>query len=244
MSNSNPILTEKALNNIDFDNNLSKMTVANTMMKFVFLLLIMTAGAGAVYYQFSLHHMDYVWLLTIGGMIVGLVLGIITSFNPKSAMYLSPIYAFAQGAFLSGASCFFETKTPGIVIQAVSLTFIVALVMAVLYTTRIIKVTEKFRSILLSITLSIGLFYLISLVLTWGLHFDMPIFYANTPVSIGFSLFVCTIAALDLLLDFDFIERAIENNAPEEFGWYGAFGLLVTIVWLYIEILRLLSKRN
>lgn len=243
MRSSNPILTEKALENIDY-NSLSKMSVGNTMAKFFILMIPLLLSAGAVYYQFLMQHIDMVNILMYGGMFIGLILAFVIAFKPKTTVYLAPVYAFCEGAFLSGLSCFFEKMFPGIVIQAVALTFATAIVMAALYGARVIKVTEKFRSVIVGATIAIAVFYLISIVLTWGFHIDLPILYSSSPVAIGFSIFVCILAALNLLLDFDFIERSIENNAPEEFGWYAAFGLMVTLVWLYVEVLRLLAKLN
>ena len=245
MKSSNPILTEKALenNNLDY-NSLHRMSVGNTMSKFFVLMIPLLLSAGAVYYQFMLKHYDMVNLLTTAGMFIGLVLAFIIAFKPKTCVYLAPVYAFCEGAFISGISCFFEQQFPGIVIQAVSLTFATAIVMAGLYSAKIIKVTETFRSIVVGATVSVAVFYLIAIVLTWGFHMNLPILYASTPLSIGFSIFVCVLAALNLILDYDFIERSIAYNAPEEFGWYAAFGLMVTLVWLYVEILRLLAKLN
>ena len=240
---SNPFLTDKAIQNIDYS-GLRPMTVSNTIGKFLILMVPLLLSAGAVYYQYSIKHLDMVNLLMTAGMFIGLILSFIVMFKPKTAIYVAPIYAFCEGAFLSGVSCFFETMYPGIVMQAVALTFATAIIMGALFSAGIIKVSEKFRSVIVGATIAIGIFYLIALVLTWGFHMDLPIFYSSTPISIGFSVFVCVLAALNLLLDFDFIEKSIANHAPEEFGWYAAFGLLVTLVWLYIEVIRLLAKLN
>ncbi len=240
---SNPILTDKALNNIDYS-GLKPMTVANTIQKFFILMIPLLISAGAIYYQFLLGHYDFVNTITTVAMFAGMVLAGIIAFKQKLTVYLAPIYAFCEGAFLSGISCFFEKMFPGIVIQAVCITFATALVMGILFASGIIKVSEKFRSIVVSATIAVGIFYLIALVLTWGFHVDIPIFYSPTPLSIGVSVGVCILAAFNILLDYDFIERSIANHAPEEFSWYAAFGLMVTLVWLYIEVLRLLQKLN
>lgn len=244
MRSSNPILSENALEkDINFSSE-RRMSVGNTMSKFFVLMIPLLLSAGAVYYQFMLKHFDMVNMLMTAGMFIGLVLAFIIAFKPKTTIYLAPVYAFCEGAFLSGISCFFEQQFPGIVIQAVSLTFATAIIMAGLYSGGIIKVSEKFRSIVIGATAAICVFYLISIVLTFGFHMDLPILYSSSPISIGFSIFVCILAAFNLLLDYDFIERSIANNAPEDFGWYAAFGLMVTLVWLYVEVLRLLSKLN
>ena len=137
----------------------------------------------------------------------------------------------------------FKTSYPGIVMQAVGLTLIVAMVMFVLYQTRIIRVTDKFRSVITIATISIGVFYLIKWIASLAFGTTIGAFTnASTPLGIGFSVVVVCLAALNLLLDFDMIEKGVEAKAPKYMEWYGAFGLLVTLVWLYLEILRLLSK--
>jgi uncharacterized YccA/Bax inhibitor family protein len=160
---------------------------------------------------------------------------------------LAPLYALLEGLFIGAISAImnaaFAESYPGLVMQAVGLTFGVALAMFLLYNFRIITVTNKLRSIIMSATMGIGLFYLI----VWiaGMFgFEMGFAFDSSPLSIGISLFIVGIAALNLLLDFDAIEKAAEMGAPKYMEWYGAFGLLVTLVWLYLEILKLLSKLN
>jgi uncharacterized YccA/Bax inhibitor family protein len=150
-----------------------------------------------------------------------------------------------EGLFLGGISAImndaFKIKYPGLVMQAVGLTFGVAFSMFILYNLRILRATEKFKSIIISATMGIAVFYMITMVLRW-FNVSMPFMYDNSLLGIGISLFVVAIAALNLIMDFDMIEQGAEQGAPKYMEWYGAFGLLVTIVWLYIEILKLLSR--
>ncbi|MCD7779765.1 MAG: Bax inhibitor-1/YccA family protein [Candidatus Gastranaerophilales bacterium] len=217
------------------------MTAAGTMNKLLLLSAVLLIGAGAVYYQFSLGHLDFVNMLVIIGCVVGLILAFIISFNQKLAPYLAPLYAFSQGAALSGISCFFEASFPGIVIQAVSMTFIAVFAMALLYRAGIIRATEKFKAVIITATAAILVFYIISFIMMLC-HVNVPYFSVNTPVTIGINVVIAIIAALNLIIDFDFIERGVRTPLPSVYEWYGAFGLLVTILWLYVEILRLLSR--
>ena len=181
------------------------------------------------------------------GVIGGLVVALIISFKKQWSPYLAPAFGLLQGLFVGAISAMydyaFKTSYPGIVMQAVGLTLIVAMVMYVLYQTRIIRVTDKFRSVITIATISIGVFYLIKWIASLAFGTTIGAFTnASTPLGIGFSVVVVCLAALNLLLDFDMIEKGVEAKAPKYMEWYGAFGLLVTLVWLYLEILRLLSK--
>jgi uncharacterized YccA/Bax inhibitor family protein len=153
----------------------------------------------------------------------------------------APIYAVLEGLFLGGISAIFEMSYPGIVIQAVALTFGTLFCLLAAYKSRLIKVTENFKLGIVAATGAICLIYLVSIIMGF-FGASIPMIHSSGPLGIGFSLFVVTIAALNLVLDFDFIERGSEMGAPKYMEWYGAFGLVVTLVWLYIEILRLLSK--
>jgi uncharacterized YccA/Bax inhibitor family protein len=176
----------------------------------------------------------------IGGAIGGLVLALITSFKPKIAQYTAPFYALAEGLLLGGLSAVLEAKYPGLVMKAVGLTFATLFAMLFAYKTGWIRATQKFKSGVIAATGGIMLFYLVSWILNM-FGFNMG-FHSASLVSIGFSLFVVVIAALNLILDFDFIEKGAESGAPKYMEWYGAFGLMVTLVWLYVELLRLLAK--
>ncbi len=240
MKSSNPIFKDSIYSQ-SYAITERPMTVAGTMNKLLILSLVMILGAGAVYYQFSLGHIDFVNMLITGGIIAGLIFAIIIAFNQKSTPYLAPLYAFAQGAALSGISCLFEASFPGIVVQAISMTFLAVFAMAVLYRAGLIRATEKFRAVIFTATVAIFIFYLISFVLSF-FNVNVPYFYVNSPLNIGINIAIAIIAALNLIIDFDFIEKGVRTPLPSLYEWYGAFGLLVTILWLYIEILRLLAR--
>lgn len=187
-------------------------------------------------------------ILMIGGVIGGIIVALIAIFVPKSSPITAPIYAALQGLFLGGISAVFEKQfsagqpaLSGIVFQAVLLTLSIAATMFALYGLRIIKVTEKFRAGVMIATFGVMVMYLISFVLSL---FGMPVtfLHSSSPMSIGISGVIIVIAALNLLLDFDFIERGAREGMPKWAEWYGAFGLMVTLIWLYLEVLRLLAK--
>ena len=177
----------------------------------------------------------------VGGALVGFGLAIYTSFVPRNAGITAPIYAFVEGLFLGGVSLMFEVQYPGIAIQAIGLTFGTLASLLFFYKSGLIKPTENFRLMIFSATFGIMILYLVSIVMSFfgsGIGF----IHSNGIFGIGFSLFVVSIAALNLVLDFDFIEQGSENNQPKFMEWYGAFSLMVTLIWLYLEILRLLAK--
>jgi uncharacterized YccA/Bax inhibitor family protein len=178
----------------------------------------------------------------IGTMIGGAVVAFITAFNPKIAAWTSPIYAILEGLCLGAISVFFEhSKYQGIVIQAVGLTAGTLFVMLFVYSTRMIRVTDRLITAVVSATGAICLLYFVTMILGF-FGVSIPYIHASGPIGIGFSLFVVGVAAFNLLLDFDQIERGAASGAPKYMEWYGAFGLLVTLIWLYVEFLRLLSK--
>ena len=178
---------------------------------------------------------------SIFALIGAFVLAIITIFNPKMAIVTGPIYTAAQGLFLGSMSKAYEANWGGIVITAVLATVAVFIVMLVLFVTRTISVTNKLRSVIIGATLGIALFYFASILFAlFGVQ--MPFVWEGGIGGILFSVFVVGIAALNLLLDFDMIERGAAAGAPKYMNWYGAFGLMITIIWLYMEILRLLGK--
>ena len=179
----------------------------------------------------------YLW----GGMLAGFGLALATIFKKAWAPVTAPLYAIAQGFFLGAISAIYDARFDGIVVQAVILTFGTLFAMLAAYRAGLIKATEKFRMGVVAVTGGIALFYLASIVLGF-FGIQMPMIHGAGMVGIGFSLFVVVIAALNLVLDFDFIEKASAQGAPKVTEWYGAFGLMVTLVWLYLEFLRLLSK--
>ena len=180
-------------------------------------------------------------VLTIGGAIVGFVLVLIAAFKPHTSTWVAPGYALFEGLFIGGISAFFEASYPGIVIQAVSCTFITFIVCFALYKYKIVKVTERFKSIVIAATLAIVTYYLLSWILSFFITFE-PVHHGNSLMSIGISVFVIVIAALNLFLDFDEIEKGAEKQMPKYMEWFSAMGLMITLVWLYVEFLRLLSK--
>jgi uncharacterized YccA/Bax inhibitor family protein len=215
------------------------MTVDGTMNKSFILFAILVATAGVTWY---LSNTGFpINLLTIGGGIIGFILVIVASFKPHLSEYLAPAYAFFKGFFIGGISIYFETMFPGIVIQAISATLVTFVVCFLLYRFGIVKVNQTFKSVVIAATLAIFTYYIISFLLSiTGLY--TPIHYGNSMMSIGISIFVIIIAALNLFLDFDNIESGVLNQQPKFMEWFGAMGLMITLVWLYIEFLRLLSK--
>jgi len=178
--------------------------------------------------------------LALVGVIVGFGAVIALYFKPTWAKVLGPVYALAEGFFLGSISKVFNEQWDGIVVQAVGATLAVFTVMLVLYRTRIIKVTDRFRRIVIGATLGVMLLYLVSFVISlFGA--DISFFREPSLFGILFSVFVCGLAAFNLALDFDFIERGARIGLAKDYEWVGAVGLLVTLVWLYLEILRLLA---
>jgi len=217
------------------------MTLQGTVNKTVFLLLFLvisamwtwkayyTAGAGAV----------APWML--GGALGGFVFALITVFKKQWAGVTAPVYALLEGLFLGGLSAILEGRFHGIVIQAVGLTFGTLFFLLMAYRSGAIRATENFKLGVVAATGGIFLIYMV----TWLLGIfgvNIPYIHSNGLVGIAFSGFVVIVAALNLVLDFDFIENGAEKGAPKYMEWYAAFGLMVTLVWLYVEILRLLTK--
>jgi uncharacterized YccA/Bax inhibitor family protein len=178
----------------------------------------------------------------IGGAIGGFVLALITIFKKAWSPITAPIYAALEGLFLGGISAIFEYQYPGIVIQATGLTLGTLASLLVLYKLGIIKPTENFRLMIVSATMGIAVLYLISMLMNMFGSGGIGFIHSNGLFGIGFSLFVVSIAALNLVLDFDFIEQGAEMGAPKYMEWFGAFSLMVTLIWLYLEMLRLLAK--
>lgn len=211
------------------------MTVSGTINKSFLMLLLLIASAAITW------TMENPLVFAIGGAIVGFILVLIATFRPQSSGFLAPGYAIFEGLFIGGVSTIFEMRYPGIVIQAVGCTFVTFMVCFGLYKYEIVKVNDKFRSVVVAATLAIATYYLFSWLLTMFTSFQ-PVHYGNSMISIGISAIVIVIAALNLFLDFDQIEKGAAQKAPKYMEWYGAMGLMITLVWLYVEFLRLLSK--
>ncbi len=245
---SNPVLSQGIFNKTISVSGEKSMTLSATINKSILSFLLLLAGAvyswskmfGAADTSeaFSLL-MPYI----AGGAIGGLILALLTIFKKSWSPYTVPVYAVLEGLFIGGISAAMEMQFSGqgIVFRAVSLTFGTFFAMLFLYRSGIIKVTNKFRLGIVAATGGIALVYLISWIMSmFGM--GMGLLYGNSLMSIAISLFVVGIAALNLVLDFDFIDKASRANAPAYMEWYGAFGLMLTLIWLYLEILRLLAK--
>lgn len=239
----NPALNEKVFQNSMAISGEEVMTERGTLNKFFFLSLMVMASASFTWSSFSQGKDVTGWMIM--GALGGFIVAIVVSFKREWSSYLSPLYALLEGLFIGGLSVVvnnaFAKSYPGIVMQAVLLTFGAVIAMFLLYRFRIIKATEKFKAVIFTATAGIAIFYLLAMLLRM-FHIDIAFLHEGSALGIGFSLVVVAIAALNLILDFDMIEQGAAMGAPKYMEWYCAFGLLVTIVWLYVEILRLLMK--
>lgn len=245
----NPSLTEKRFRDTILDDVVlheNSMTINGTLQKFGVMLLMLLGTAFYSWKEFAEggNVVPMMWTGVIGGLVIALVI----VFKQRWSPYLAPLYALLEGLFIGAISAMyndaFAEKAPNIVIQAVGLTFGVAIAMYLLYSFRIIKATEKFKSVIITATAGIFIFYMIVMVMRFFGYNNMTFLHEGSTFGIIFSLVVTGIAALNLILDFDMIEKGTEMGAPKYMEWYGAFGLMVTIIWLYLEILRLLAKMN
>jgi uncharacterized YccA/Bax inhibitor family protein len=218
------------------------MTINGTVNKTAILGLLVVAGAMFTWSRFmTTLDLSAVLPFVYGGFIVGAIIGLIIAFKKTTAPTLAPVYAVAEGFGLGGLSAIMETIFPGIVFQAVVLTLGILFSLLLIYRMGWIKVTENFKLMVASATMGIALCYFISIIGRFA-GFEIPFIHGGGAIGIGFSLFVVIIASMNLVMDFDFIEQGAEARAPKYMEWYGAFGLMVTLIWLYIEILRLLAK--
>lgn len=218
------------------------MTANGTFAKTFVLFLVVLAGAAFGWQQTSVSPTDqieipgWVWL----SVFVGFGLAMVCIFKPKASPFLAPLYALAEGVFLGAISKAFELRWDGIVLQAVLATVGVFFATLALYVFGVVKVTKKFQAVVIGATLGIFVMYLLGFVLSlFGV--DMVFWNNPTPFGIIFSVVICVVASLNLFLDYEFIRQASVAGAPKYMEWYGAFGIMVTLVWLYLEILRLLS---
>jgi len=226
------------------------MTMQGTMNKSILLLLLVIVAASYTWNMVFQGNASVSGLM-MGGLILGFIFALATIFKKEWAHITAPLYAVAQGLFLGGLSAFIEssflttetgmaTTQSGIVMKAVALTFAVFLLMFLLYRNQIIKPTKKFMMGVAAATGAIALLYLVNMIMSFfgsGLSF----LHSGGPIGIIVSLVIVTVAALNLILDFKFIEDGVKQGAPKYMEWYASFGLMVTLIWLYIEILRLLS---
>ena len=246
MRSGNPALGENTFLDIGSGRVISRddstMTLNGTVNKSGILLALILVTAAFVWdkYEGPQSAGAIMPWVAVGG-IGGFILAMITIFKKTWAPVTAPAYALLEGLFLGGISAMFEARFPGIVMQAVGLTFGTLAALLIAYRSGLIRATENFKLGVVAATGGIFILYLVN----FGMSFfgkSIPFIHESGLMGIGFSAFVVVIAALNLVLDFDFIESGVEAGAPKYMEWYGAFGLVVTLVWLYLEILRLLSK--
>lgn len=245
MRTANPALNDATFQSVRaYGSTGEVMTIQGTVNKSLLLLVLVVLTSGWVwnlYFRSATPNPAVVMPWMWGGAIGGFIVALVTVFKQQWSGVTAPIYALLEGLFVGGISALAESQYPGIVIQAVGLTFGTCFVMLVAFRSGLIKATENFKLGVVAATGGIAVFYLVAMVLgIFGVR--IPYLFENGLIGIGFSLFVVVIAALNLVLDFDFIEKGASAGAPRYMEWYGAFGLMVTLVWLYIEILRLLTK--
>jgi uncharacterized YccA/Bax inhibitor family protein len=245
---SNPALSDKTFRGLSDSqyggliDAAGRMTLNGTVNKTGILLICAIATAGWTWHLFlQSRDASDVALLMLVGMIGGLICAMVTIFKKEWSAVTAPAYALLEGLVLGGLSAIFDLRYPGIAIQAVGLTFGTLFVLLIAYRSGLIKVTQKFRLGIVAATGGIMVFYLMQILLGF-FGFQFTSINGSGFIGIGFSLIVVAIAALNLVLDFDFIEQGVQFGAPKYMEWYGAFGIMVTLVWLYLEILRLLSK--
>lgn len=240
---SNPILNDDRFSPEETILTGEPMTIQGTVNKILLLFACLGIGAAiSIYYLFMVNSSIVPTMITISA-IVGFIIAIVTSFNVKLAKYTAAPYALLEGIVLGGISAFFETAYRGIALHAVIATFVVLFVMLGLYKARMITYTEKFASVMKTALLSVCAIYLIQIIASFFSR-SIPLIFESGPVGIIFSLVVIGIAAMCFIQDFFFIEECSNRMLDKDYEWYGAFGLMVTVVWLYMEILRLLAKLN
>lgn len=246
MRSSNPVLGEKTF--IRFveegpapNTNTNTMTLPGVINKTTLLFLLLVAVATVTWFQAANNPESVINLVTVGS-VLGFIVAMVTVFKPEWSPFTSPAYAMLEGLVLGGISAFFEMLYPGIVMQAVGCTFGTMFCLLAAYRSGLVQATENLKLMVVSATGGILLLYLVSFGLRLFTSYSIPFIHEGGVWGIAFSLFVVGIAALNLVLDFDFIENGVEAGAPKFMEWYAAFGLMVTLIWLYLEILKLLGK--
>lgn len=240
MRSGNPALNANVFSRTHAEAGEEAMTLQGAVHKTAILLFLVVAASCLTWGQLRVNHAHAMQWAMIWG-IAGFVVAMVTVFKKSWAPVTAPVYAVLQGLLLGVLSSFFELQYPGIVIQAVGLTFGTLAALLLVYQSGLIKVTQNFRLGVLAATGGICILYLVSLVMGF-FGGGIPMIHESGWLGIGFSLFVVVIASLNLVLDFDFIERGAQSNQAKYMEWYAGFGLIVTLVWLYLEILRLLAK--
>ncbi|NUN68587.1 MAG: Bax inhibitor-1/YccA family protein [Bacteroidetes bacterium] len=243
MRTANPALNDKTFEQLRSYGAADAMTLQGTVNKTAMMLLLLVASAAYTWGLFLEQQAEALMMWMMVGVIGGLVVSIVTVFKKEWSPVTAPLYAVLEGFAIGGISAFFEARYEGIVLQAVSLTFGTAGALLVAYKSGVIKATENFKLGIFAATGGIALVYLVNMIMGF-FGSNLSFVSGASTMGIVFSLVVVVIAALNLVLDFDFIEKGAEQGAPKFMEWYAAFGLMVTLIWLYIEILRLLSKLN
>jgi uncharacterized YccA/Bax inhibitor family protein len=237
---SNPVLSEKAFRDVAATGE--AMTLQGTVNKTGFLLLCAVVTAAWTWGMAHSETPEAAMPWMYGGLLAGFVVALVTIFKKQWAPFTAPLYALLEGLALGAVSAYFERAYPGVAIQAVGLTFATLFVMLLAYKTGVIRATQGFKLGVIAATGGIAVLYLMEWVLSGFFHIQFTTINGSGPIGIGFSLFVVILAALNLVLNFDRIESAVSAGAPKYMEWYGAFGMMVTLVWLYLEMLQLLGK--
>lgn len=239
----NPALGKETFTNVDevFGSE-DIMTLQGTVNKTGLLLLAVLVPAIYTWNLFATSmSLDAITPYLITGSVGALIIAFVLIFNKRLAPFLAPVYSILQGFCLGGLSAAMNLRFPGIVLQAFLLTFGICALLLIIYKLKIIKPTENFKLIVTSATAGLAFYYLVSFMLSF-VGIELPYIHENSTGGIIFSLFVVVLASMNLVVDFDFIEQGVAKRVPKYMEWYGAFGLMVTIIWLYVEILRLLAK--
>lgn len=241
---SNPVLNKETFKISGYTGTESSvMTINGTVNKIFLMTLLVVLGAAYTWNLMIQGNMGAVGIYMIGGGIGGFILALVTIFKKTWSPFTAPVYSVFQGLLLGGISAQLNQAYPGIVLQAVTLTFGTLFALLFAYRSGFIKVTENFKLGVVAATGGVFVAYMLSFLLRlFGV--DIGFMHSNGPIGIIISLVVIVIASLNLVMDFDFIENGAEMGAPKYMEWYGAFGLMVTLIWLYIEFLRLLSKMS
>jgi uncharacterized YccA/Bax inhibitor family protein len=240
MPSNNPVLRRAPFSSVQPGEMAEPMTLNGVILRTFFLLVLVVASA-ATSWTFLLSRPEALSGTILVGVLGGLGCALFTTFNPRSAAIAGSIYCLFEGTAVGGITFFAQARYPGVAFQAVCLTFAVLFALLGLYSFRIIRVSQTFQSLIVSATLGIAVVYGLNMLLS---IFHMPLGFVSGSGTFGilFSLFVVVIAAMNLILDFQFIETGIENRAPKWAEWYAGFSLMVTLIWLYLEILRLLMN--
>ena len=236
----NPALNKNTFSNVHASSTDEIMTLDGVVSKSL-TLLVFCVGSGYIGWRMAEQLPPYFGILVFGSIFGALLVALITAFKKTFSPFTAPLYALLEGFVLGAISQFYESESSGIVLQALLLTAGIFVSMQLLYRFRLIRATENLKLGVLAATSGIALYYFANLILNFFGN-ELPLINSNSIYGIGFTLIVIVIATLNLVVDFDFIEQGVEKKAPKYMEWYASFGLFVTIVWLYLEILRLLAK--